>query len=119
MSITGKALAFDGDVTPLRRFFSSYQRVDAGWNYVMGNFAQMSLPLADSVTLTVQRVNSKAIETFSVSFGIHMRDAIDQLNGRSSSRSHSDRASALRLSTSRARLPYARATALQLRVRMA
>lgn len=47
-------------------FFSSYQRVDAGWNYVMGNFAQMSLPLADSVSLTVQRVNSSTIDTFSV-----------------------------------------------------
>ena len=32
----------------------------------MGNFAQMSLPLADSVTLNVQRVNSSAVQTFSV-----------------------------------------------------
>lgn len=32
----------------------------------MGNFAQMSLPLADSVSLTVQRVNSSTIDTLTV-----------------------------------------------------
>lgn len=32
----------------------------------MGSFAQMSLPLADSVSLTVQRVNSSTIDTFTV-----------------------------------------------------
>ncbi|KIM38039.1 hypothetical protein M413DRAFT_448078 [Hebeloma cylindrosporum] len=44
-------------------FFSSYQRVAAGWNYVMGNFAQQSLPLSDSVVLTIQRINSTRPET--------------------------------------------------------
>ncbi|KLO14415.1 hypothetical protein SCHPADRAFT_872766 [Schizopora paradoxa] len=63
--ITG---SFEGFGTRQNSFFSSYQRVDAGWNYVMGNFAQMSLPLADSVTLTVQRVNTSAVQTFSIPY---------------------------------------------------
>ncbi|GJE90953.1 hypothetical protein PsYK624_071000 [Phanerochaete sordida] len=49
-------------------FFASYQRVDTGWNYVMGQFAQMSLPLADSATLTVVRVNHTLPETFTLPF---------------------------------------------------
>ncbi|KAF5337318.1 hypothetical protein D9611_003167 [Ephemerocybe angulata] len=36
-------------------FFSSYQRSTSSWNYLLGNFAQQSLPLSDSVLLTVQR----------------------------------------------------------------
>lgn len=47
-------------------FFASYNRADAGWMYSMGNFAQMSLPLADSATLTIQRVNSTKTETITV-----------------------------------------------------
>jgi len=38
-------------------FFSSYQVIDGDWNYNMGGFAQQSLPLSDSVTLTILRVN--------------------------------------------------------------
>ncbi|KAG7448573.1 uncharacterized protein BT62DRAFT_889155 [Guyanagaster necrorhizus] len=38
-------------------FFSSYQRSTASWSYVLGNFAQQSLPLSDSVELSVQLVN--------------------------------------------------------------
>ncbi|KAH8114000.1 hypothetical protein DFH11DRAFT_1509631 [Phellopilus nigrolimitatus] len=64
-AITG---SFEGFGTRQNSFFSSYQRVDAGWNYIMGNFAQMSLPLTDSVTLTVQRVNSSSNETFSLPY---------------------------------------------------
>ncbi|EJC99199.1 uncharacterized protein FOMMEDRAFT_148756 [Fomitiporia mediterranea MF3/22] len=64
-AITG---SFQGFGTRQNSFFSSYQRVDSGWNYVMGNFAQMSLPLADSVTLTVQRVNSSKTETFTLPY---------------------------------------------------
>ena len=48
------------------RFFSSYNRAASGWNYIMGNFAQMSLPLKDSVTLFVQRVNSTVPEFVTV-----------------------------------------------------
>lgn len=47
-------------------FFSSYNRADSGWSYIMGNFAQMSLPLADAATLTVVRVNHTFPETFTV-----------------------------------------------------
>lgn len=39
-------------------FFSSYQRGADSWNYIMGNFAQQSLPLSDSVDLLLQLVNS-------------------------------------------------------------
>ncbi|KAF8960420.1 hypothetical protein BDZ97DRAFT_1307262 [Flammula alnicola] len=38
-------------------FFSSYQRSTTGWTYIMGNFAQQSLPLSDSVVLKIVRVN--------------------------------------------------------------
>ncbi|KAH9478024.1 Peptidase S41 family protein ustP [Psilocybe cubensis] len=52
--ITG---SFQALGTRQNSFFSSYQRSTTGWNYVMGNFAQQSLPLSDSVTLTIVRVN--------------------------------------------------------------
>ncbi|KIY68655.1 hypothetical protein CYLTODRAFT_489574 [Cylindrobasidium torrendii FP15055 ss-10] len=35
-------------------FFSSYQRASANWSYILGNFAQQSLPLSDSVSLTLR-----------------------------------------------------------------
>ncbi|KAF9051848.1 hypothetical protein BJ165DRAFT_1413781 [Panaeolus papilionaceus] len=38
-------------------FFSSYRRTAAEWSYLLGNFAQQSLPLDDSVVLTIQRPN--------------------------------------------------------------
>ncbi|KJA21567.1 hypothetical protein HYPSUDRAFT_55453 [Hypholoma sublateritium FD-334 SS-4] len=38
-------------------FFASYNRVATGWSYIMGNFAQQSLPLSDTVILTIVRVN--------------------------------------------------------------
>ncbi|KAF8061523.1 hypothetical protein FPV67DRAFT_1509294 [Lyophyllum atratum] len=43
-------------------FFSSYYRGPEGWLYAMGNFAQQTHPLTDSVTLTIQRTNSKTID---------------------------------------------------------
>ncbi|PPQ84793.1 hypothetical protein CVT25_007425 [Psilocybe cyanescens] len=52
--ITG---SFQALGTRQNSFFSSYQRSTTGWTYVMGNFAQQSLPLSDSVTLTIVRVN--------------------------------------------------------------
>ena len=51
----------------LIRFFSSYLLSDAGWAYRMGDFAQQSLPLTDSVTLTVKIVGSKAAQRITVS----------------------------------------------------
>ena len=50
----------------LVRFFSSYNSGASGWTYSLGQFAQLSLPLADSATLTIQRVNSTRIETVTV-----------------------------------------------------
>ncbi|KAL0959829.1 hypothetical protein HGRIS_011506 [Hohenbuehelia grisea] len=52
--ITG---SFQGLGTRQNTFFSSYQRATTGWSYIMGNFAQQSLPLDDDVTLLLQRVN--------------------------------------------------------------
>lgn len=48
-------------------FFAGYQRGQSGWNYIMGDFAQMALPLTDFAQLTVQRVNSSEIDSFVVS----------------------------------------------------
>ncbi|KAK7044505.1 peptidase S41 family protein ustP [Favolaschia claudopus] len=52
--ITGSYQAFG---TRQNSFFSSYARAAASFNYIIGNFAQQSLPLADSVNLVIQRVN--------------------------------------------------------------
>ena len=40
------------------RYFSDYMLAATGWSYLFGNFAQMSRPLVDSVTLEIQRINS-------------------------------------------------------------
>ncbi|KAK0458953.1 uncharacterized protein EV420DRAFT_1541517 [Desarmillaria tabescens] len=50
---------FQADGTRQNGFFSSYQRSTTGWSYVLGNFAQQSLPLSDSVKLSVQLVNGE------------------------------------------------------------
>ncbi|PPQ81939.1 hypothetical protein CVT25_013787 [Psilocybe cyanescens] len=47
-------------------FFSSYRRVAGGWTYLLGNFAQQSLPLSDNVLLTIQRVNHTVPDTILV-----------------------------------------------------
>ena len=51
-AITGGYQAFG---TRQNSFFSSYQLAATGWNYIMGNFAQQSLPLDDQVVLTIKR----------------------------------------------------------------
>jgi hypothetical protein len=43
-------------------FFASYNRGPAGWAYVLGQFAQQTLPLADAVTLTIKRLNATEVE---------------------------------------------------------
>ena len=48
-------------------FFSSYRVAWGGWIYIFGDFAQQSLPLSDSVTLKVQRVNHTGSEDVVVS----------------------------------------------------
>ncbi|KAJ8454077.1 hypothetical protein ONZ45_g19447 [Pleurotus djamor] len=63
--ITG---SFQALGTRQNTFFSSYQRVAAGWNYIMGNFAQQSLPLDDHVILTVIRSGHILPETFSLPY---------------------------------------------------
>ncbi|KAF8649153.1 hypothetical protein AX16_005951 [Volvariella volvacea WC 439] len=63
--ITGGYQAFG---TRQNAFFSSYQRAAAGWNYIMGNFAQQSLPLSDSVTLTIQRVGQTRADTITLPY---------------------------------------------------
>ncbi|KAI0367401.1 hypothetical protein BV20DRAFT_562841 [Pilatotrama ljubarskyi] len=59
---------FQGLGTRQNSFFSSYNTASTGWNYIMGAFAQQSLPLTDSVTLTIQRVNSPKIETVTIPY---------------------------------------------------
>ncbi|KAJ4490168.1 hypothetical protein J3R30DRAFT_3419502 [Lentinula aciculospora] len=49
-------------------FFSSYQFGDNGWTYIMGDFSQQSLPLNDSVTLVVQRVNETTTYTIELPY---------------------------------------------------
>ncbi|KZT01062.1 uncharacterized protein LAESUDRAFT_816144 [Laetiporus sulphureus 93-53] len=58
--ITG---GYQGYGTRQNSFFSSYNRAETGWVYVMGNFAQQSLPLIDSVILTIQRLGSDKNDT--------------------------------------------------------
>ncbi|PPR00180.1 hypothetical protein CVT24_005078 [Panaeolus cyanescens] len=60
--------SFQGLGTRQNGFFSSYQRSASGWNYIMGNFAQQALPLSDSVTLVIQRVNQKRPETVTLPY---------------------------------------------------
>lgn len=49
------------------RFFASYQRADTTFNYLLGNFAQQALPLADEVTLEVVLKGEKKHEKITVS----------------------------------------------------
>ena len=56
-----------GLLTLATSFFSSYTVGSTGFIYNMGNFAAMSLPLTDSVSLTVQRNGSNHFDTITVS----------------------------------------------------
>jgi hypothetical protein len=49
-------------------FFASYNRAASNWSYILGQFAQQSLPLSDSVTLTIKRVNSTKVETVTIPY---------------------------------------------------
>ncbi|GBE83957.1 hypothetical protein SCP_0510160 [Sparassis crispa] len=60
--------SYQGFGTRQNSFFSSYGRSASGWNYMMGNFAQLSLPLADSATLTIQRHDSSAVENITLPY---------------------------------------------------
>ncbi|KAF4616286.1 hypothetical protein D9613_008331 [Agrocybe pediades] len=63
--ITG---SFQALGTRQNSFFSSYQRSTSGWNYIMGNFAQQSLPLSDSVTITIVRTGQILPETITLPY---------------------------------------------------
>ncbi|KAJ3512815.1 hypothetical protein NLJ89_g3306 [Agrocybe chaxingu] len=63
--ITGSFQAFG---TRQNSFFSSYQRSTSGWNYIMGNFAQQSLPLSDRVVLKIQRLNHTTPEVVALPY---------------------------------------------------
>ncbi|OSD05135.1 hypothetical protein PYCCODRAFT_1432889 [Trametes coccinea BRFM310] len=63
--ITG---GFQGLGSRQNSFFSSYQSGATGWTYIMGNFAQQSLPLVDSVTLAIRRVNSSTTDTVTLPY---------------------------------------------------
>lgn len=54
-------------LTLVYSFFSSYNLASTGWTYIMGNFAQQSLPLNDSVTLTIIRNGHILSEVVTVS----------------------------------------------------
>ncbi|KAJ3988804.1 hypothetical protein F5890DRAFT_1490293 [Lentinula detonsa] len=56
-------------------FFSSYQFGANGWTYIMGDFAQQSLPLNDSVTLVVQRVNESTTDTIELPYRARINPA--------------------------------------------
>ncbi|KAJ7577017.1 hypothetical protein C8J56DRAFT_1061728 [Mycena floridula] len=64
--ITG---SFQGLGTRQNGFFASYQRSTTTWNYVMGNFAQQSLPLSDSVNLKLVLNNTIAPLPYRVRIG--------------------------------------------------
>ncbi|KAK7047460.1 hypothetical protein VNI00_006691 [Paramarasmius palmivorus] len=69
-AITG---GYQGFGTRQNSFFASYQRSTSTFNYILGNFAQQALPLAESVTLTLVRVN----ETFPIIASIPYRARIN------------------------------------------
>ena len=57
------------DLVYRHRFFASY-RASADWDYMLGNFAQLTHPLVDSVDLILQLAN----ETQSIALTV--RDAL-------------------------------------------
>ncbi|KAJ7064956.1 hypothetical protein C8F01DRAFT_1128917 [Mycena amicta] len=61
-------------------FFASYVRSAASFNYNMGQFAQQSLPLADSATLVIQRVNQTKLETITLPYRSRINPATVPFN---------------------------------------
>ncbi|KAL0959839.1 hypothetical protein HGRIS_011515 [Hohenbuehelia grisea] len=72
--ITG---SYQGLGTRQNSFFSSYQRAASGWNYLMGNFAQQSLPLDDEVKLLVQREGHLIPEFVTIPYRARIGSAIN------------------------------------------
>ncbi|KAJ7126237.1 hypothetical protein C8R44DRAFT_781419 [Mycena epipterygia] len=75
--ITG---SFQALGTRQNTFFSSYARSTASFSYSMGNFAQQSLPLADSVDLVIQRVNQTKLESITLPYRSRINPATVPFN---------------------------------------
>ncbi|KAJ3759694.1 hypothetical protein EV360DRAFT_41436 [Lentinula raphanica] len=69
-------------------FFSSYQFGASGWTYIMGDFAQQSLPLNDSVTLVVQRVNESTTDTIELPYRARINPTAVSFNDSASYRAN-------------------------------
>lgn len=63
--ITG---SFQGVGTRQNSFFASYQASGSTWTYLLGNFAQQSLPLSDQVILEIQRIGSSRTDTITLPY---------------------------------------------------
>ncbi|KAL0568287.1 hypothetical protein V5O48_013702 [Marasmius crinis-equi] len=57
-------------------FFASFAISASAWSYLPGLFAQMSLPLKDSVTLTIQRANSSASDIITLPFRSRLHENV-------------------------------------------
>ncbi|KAJ6459724.1 hypothetical protein C8R47DRAFT_1243393 [Mycena vitilis] len=75
--ITG---SFQGLGTRQNAFFSSYVRSTANFGYSMGNFAQQSLPLSDSVDLVIQRVNQTKLDKIALPYRSRINPATVPFN---------------------------------------
>ncbi|KAJ7913878.1 hypothetical protein B0H13DRAFT_2003844 [Mycena leptocephala] len=75
--ITG---SFQALGTRQNSFFSSYAMSGTSWAYGMGNFAQQSLPLSDSVDLVIQRVNSTKPEQITLPYRSRINPATVPFN---------------------------------------
>ncbi|KAF7360569.1 Peptidase S41 family protein ustP [Mycena venus] len=83
--ITG---SFQGLGTRQNAFFSSYARSTTNFSYSMGNFAQQSLPLSDSVTLVIQRVNHIVPEVITLPYRSRINPATVPFNSSASYRAN-------------------------------
>ncbi|KXN82588.1 hypothetical protein AN958_02439 [Leucoagaricus sp. SymC.cos] len=54
---------------------NTYQASGSTWTYLMGNFAQQSLPLDDQVVLQIQRNGSSSIDTITLSYRSRLNSA--------------------------------------------
>ncbi|KAJ7104453.1 hypothetical protein B0H15DRAFT_810083 [Mycena belliarum] len=75
--ITGSFQAFG---TRQNLFFSSYARSTSKFVYSMGNFAQQSLPLSDSVNLVIQRVNHTTLDRITLPYRSRINPATVPFN---------------------------------------
>uniref|UniRef100_A0A0W0FIA0 Uncharacterized protein n=1 Tax=Moniliophthora roreri TaxID=221103 RepID=A0A0W0FIA0_MONRR len=79
-AITG---SYQGFGTRQNSFFASYQRSTTTFNYILGNFAQQALPLAESVSLRIIRVNETAPEVIQLPYRARINGAANFTDGAS------------------------------------